>query len=72
MRKKISVYWPLAVIVSLAAFAWIHAWQTARQQMPLAAEQLTAELARAVSYGLVGDDRDASVRTSRTDVARSI
>jgi hypothetical protein len=58
MRKKITVYWPLALIVPLAAIAWIHAWHTAEQQMPLAADQVTAELARAVSYGLVGSEED--------------
>ena len=56
MKKKISVYWPLALIVPLSIVAWVHAWQTAQQAMPLAADQLTAELARTVSYGLVGDD----------------
>ncbi|PXW26295.1 hypothetical protein [Paraburkholderia caballeronis] len=60
MRKTISVYWPLAVIVPLAAIALAHAWNTAAAQMPLAADQLTAELARAVSYGIVGSDRDAA------------
>ncbi|HEY1611978.1 MAG TPA: hypothetical protein VGG24_22140 [Paraburkholderia sp.] len=54
MRKKISVYWPLALIVPFAVVAWVHAWQTTVQQMPLAADQLSAELARAVSYGFVG------------------
>ncbi|CAM2189678.1 conserved hypothetical protein [Paraburkholderia sacchari] len=54
MKKKIMVYWPLALIVPLAAIAWVHAWNTAEQQFPLAADQVSAELARAVSYGLVG------------------
>jgi len=54
MKKKISVYWPLALIVPCAVIAWGHAWNTAKQQMPLATDQLTAELARTVSYGLVG------------------
>lgn len=58
MRKKIVVYWPLALIVPLAAIAWVHAWDTAEQQLPLAADQVSAELARAVSYGLVGDAGD--------------
>lgn len=56
MKKTISVYWPLALIVPLAAIAWMHAWHTAAEQMPLAADKLSAELARAVSYGLVGTD----------------
>lgn len=54
MRKTISVYWPLALIVPLAVLACLHAWNTAATQMPLAADKLSAELARAVSYGLVG------------------
>ena len=59
MRKTIGVYWPVALIVPLAVVAWIHALNTAAEQMPLAADKLTAELARAVSYGLVGSDGDA-------------
>lgn len=54
MKKKIMVYWPLALIVPLAAIAWVHAWNTTQEQLPLAADQVSAELARAVSYGLVG------------------
>lgn len=62
MRKKITVYWPLALIVPLAVIAWVHAWKTAEQQMPLAADQVTAELARAVSYGLVGSEGKTPVK----------
>jgi len=65
MRKKITVYWPLALIVPLAVIAWVHAWKTAEQQMPLAADQVTAELARAVSYGLVGSEGKAPVKAMR-------
>jgi hypothetical protein len=72
MKRKILVYWPLALIVPFAAIAWLHAWQTAQQTMPLAAEELTAELARAVSYGLVGSDGKVPVKASRTDAARTI
>lgn len=67
MRKKISVYWPLALIVPCAAIAWTHAWNTAQQQMPLAAAQLTAELARTVSYGLVGSEGKVSAKAIRAD-----
>jgi hypothetical protein len=62
MKKKISVYWPLALIVACAAIAWGHAWNTARQQMPLAADQLSAELARTVSYGFVGSEGPVPVK----------
>lgn len=68
MKKKIVVYWPLALIVPLAAIAWMHAWNTAEQQFPLAADQVSAELARAVSYGLVDDGAQmkAPVKTLRS------
>lgn len=72
MKRKILVYWPLALIVPFAAIAWIHAWQTAQQAMPLAADELTAELARTVSYGLVGSDARVTLKTSRADAARAI
>ncbi|MCC8404813.1 hypothetical protein LJ655_23550 [Paraburkholderia sp. MMS20-SJTN17] len=56
MKKTISVYWPLAIVVPLAVLAYLHInGQTASRasQMPLDANHLTAELARAVSYGMV-------------------
>lgn len=58
MKKTISVYWPLAIVVPLAAVAYLHICGDAASRAlkaPLAADQLTAELARAVSYGMVGD-----------------
>ncbi|WP_341315020.1 hypothetical protein WN982_07030 [Paraburkholderia sp. IMGN_8] len=58
MKKTISVYWPFAIVVPLAAAAYLHICGDAASrapQAPLAADQLTAELARAVSYGMVGD-----------------
>jgi hypothetical protein len=58
MKKTISMYWPLAIVVPLAAAAYLHICGDAAShgsQAPLAADQLTAELARAVSYGMVGD-----------------
>jgi uncharacterized BrkB/YihY/UPF0761 family membrane protein len=61
MKKTISMYWPLAVFVPLAAAAYLYvsgeAASSRATQAPLGADQLTAELARTVSYGLVGDDR---------------
>ncbi|KXU86312.1 hypothetical protein CI15_17760 [Paraburkholderia monticola] len=56
MKKTISVYWPLAIVVPLAALAYLHInGQTASRasQMPLDANHLSAELARAVSYGMI-------------------
>ncbi|MFM0141180.1 hypothetical protein [Paraburkholderia sp. RL18-085-BIA-A] len=56
MKKTISVYWPLAIVVPLAALAFLHISGNAASrapQAPLDADQLTAELARAVSYGMI-------------------
>jgi hypothetical protein len=61
MRKKILVYWPLAVIVPLAAVAYLHAYNAAAVHAPLAAQQVTAELARTVSYGLVADSPEKTL-----------
>jgi hypothetical protein len=58
MKKTISVYWPLAIVVPLAAAAYLHIRGDAASrvsQAPLAADQFTAELARAVSYGMIDD-----------------
>ncbi|WGS48588.1 hypothetical protein LFL96_12390 [Paraburkholderia sp. D15] len=58
MKKTILVYWPLAVVVTLAAAAYLHICgdvASRASQAPLAADQLTAELARAVSYGMIDD-----------------
>lgn len=55
MRKTISMYWPLAIVVPLAATAYLHAMADAPSRGPLAVHQASAELARAVSFGLVGD-----------------
>lgn len=74
MRKTISVYWLLALIVPLAAIASAHAWHTAATQMPLAADKLSGELARAVSYGLVGghgNHRDPALKAAPVRTAES-
>ncbi|AOJ25276.1 MULTISPECIES: hypothetical protein [Burkholderia] len=55
MRKTISMYWPLAIVVPLAAAAYLHTMADAPSRGPLAVHQASAELARAVSFGLVGD-----------------
>ncbi|CAD6534246.1 hypothetical protein ACFQ3P_16675 [Paraburkholderia sabiae] len=59
MKKKISVYWPLAIVVPLAAIAYLHLYNSNVPQpstSPLAAERVSAELARTVSYGFVGGE----------------
>jgi hypothetical protein len=55
MKKRIAMYWPLAIVVPLAAAAYLHAAGNAHPREPLAIHQASAELARAVSFGLVDD-----------------
>jgi hypothetical protein len=69
MKKTISVYWPLAIVVPLAAAAYLHIRGDAAShslQAPLAADQLTAELARAVSYGMVDSATTLPAKPART------
>ncbi|SIT42743.1 conserved exported hypothetical protein [Paraburkholderia piptadeniae] len=64
MKKKISVYWPWAIIVPLAVAAYLHLYNDAgaqSSQSPLAAERVSAELARTVSYGFVGGEASMPV-----------
>ena len=64
MRTKILVYWPLAIVVPLAAAAYLHLYNgAAAQPSPLAAERVSAELARTVSYGFVGGEAAMPVET---------
>ncbi|AJY41633.1 hypothetical protein BW21_1490 [Burkholderia humptydooensis] len=54
MRKTISMYWPLAIVVPLAA-AYLYLSEATPRSAPAIARDTSAELARAVSYGLVDD-----------------
>ena len=72
MKKTISVYWPLAIVVPLAAAAYLHICGDAASrasQAPLAADQLTAELARAVSYGMVDNTTTLPAKPMHTVTA---
>ncbi|MEX3932622.1 hypothetical protein AB4Y32_12570 [Paraburkholderia phymatum] len=66
MKKKISVYWPWAIVVPLAAAAYLHLHNDAgaqSSQSPLAADRVSAELARTVSYGFVGGEASMPATT---------
>ena len=66
MRTKISSYLPLALVLGLFALASLRAYDSgAVSHAPLGAERVSAELARAVSYGLVGDVAAAVAPVSR-------
>ncbi|MDQ7980391.1 hypothetical protein QYH69_24450 [Paraburkholderia sp. SARCC-3016] len=71
MKKTISLYWPLAIVLPLAAAAFLNLCSSAAKHAstaPLAASEVTAELARTVSYGFVGDDEAASAQPMRANV----
>ena len=53
MKKTISVYWPFAIVVPLAAAGYLRICGNGALQSPLDTAQLTAEPARAVSYGMI-------------------
>ncbi|PRY07601.1 hypothetical protein [Paraburkholderia sp. BL25I1N1] len=72
MKKTISVYWPLAIVLPLAAAAYLHICGNAASRAPqatLAADQLTAELARAVSYGMIDDASTLPAKPMRAATA---
>jgi len=68
------MYWPLAVFMPLAAAAYLYvSGESASRiaQAPLGAGQFTAELARTVSYGLVGNETGSRVKPMRVSVQAS-
>ncbi|RKP50452.1 hypothetical protein [Trinickia fusca] len=68
-KTRISSYWPLAIVVAaLVAIAGLRAHDEAGPRETLPVAQVTAEFARAVSYGLF-DDATAPVEpASRGEV----
>jgi hypothetical protein len=66
------MYWPLAVFMPFAAAAYLYVSGEGASRAPqptLGASQLTAELARTVSYGLVGNEAGMPVKPMRTVVS---
>jgi hypothetical protein len=63
MKKTISTYWPVAMLVPLALAGYCHAIHpvsgTAAPH-PQSAASVSAEFARAISLGLVGSDNGNS------------
>ena len=62
MRKKISTYWPLAVLLLAALTVCMHAQEresAAVRHKQTGVASVSAELARAISYGLVESDEGA-------------
>ncbi|WP_087657168.1 hypothetical protein [Caballeronia terrestris] len=62
MKKTIATYWPIAILVPIALAAYMHAMGAAEpaaapREMTTAAT-VSAELARAVSFGYVEPDGD--------------
>lgn len=58
--------WPVVLAVALIVFAALHAYGSGGvPREPLAADQVTAELARTVSYGLIDTGAVASPSSAR-------
>jgi hypothetical protein len=70
MKKTISTYWPVAMLVPLVLAGYCHAIHPmAGAAHPQNAETVSAEFARAISLGLV--DSDSSVPANSPSVAVS-
>ncbi|WP_027775432.1 hypothetical protein [Paraburkholderia caledonica] len=72
MKKTIAVYWPLAIVLALAGVAYLQIcgdMASRGSQAPLAADRLTAELARAVSYGMIDDTSSLPAKPLRAVTA---
>ena len=64
-----SNYWPVVLALALIVLAALHAYGSGgAPREPLAADQVTAELARTVSYGLI-DTGAAAAPSPRHAVA---
>ncbi|PMS23978.1 hypothetical protein C0Z18_01385 [Trinickia dabaoshanensis] len=64
-----SQYWPVALAIALIVLAVLRAYGGAgAAREPLAADQVTAELARTVSYGLI----DAGVPQTASSVRQGV
>lgn len=57
----LGVYWPLVAALTLAVLAALKSYGGDERHAPLPAAQVSNELARAVSYGLVGGRAEAGV-----------
>lgn len=73
MRKKISLYWPLAIVTPLliavgaASLASLYGPRDSvsrASQLQPGNDQFAAELARTVSYGLVDSEAPVAAKTS--------
>ncbi len=65
----VFTYGPVALALALIVLAALHAYGSGgAPREPLAADQVTAELARAVSYGLI----DTGVTATRSAARRAV
>jgi hypothetical protein len=68
MKKKISTYWPVAMIVPLALVSFCYVLHPASNAdstpHPHSAANVSAEFARAISFGLVETDSNATAASS--------
>ncbi|WP_277186396.1 hypothetical protein [Caballeronia sp. BR00000012568055] len=58
MKKTISTWWPVAILLPIALTICMHAHDGASLKKPdahMGVSSVSAELARAISYGLIDD-----------------
>ncbi|WP_162877958.1 hypothetical protein [Trinickia diaoshuihuensis] len=66
----LSQYWPVALAIALVVLAILRAYGGAgAAREPLGADQVTAELARTVSYGLIDARAERTASSVRQVVA---
>jgi hypothetical protein len=57
MKKTISTYWPVAILIPIALASYLHALSVTQPEAAprqlMSAANVSAELARAVSFGYV-------------------
>ncbi|WP_250538089.1 MULTISPECIES: hypothetical protein [unclassified Caballeronia] len=67
MKKTISTYWPVAIVLPIALAFCLHAGEggsTSTRHQETSVAGVSAELARAISLGLVEDDDATPAVTS--------
>jgi hypothetical protein len=69
MKTTVSGYWPLVVAVTLVTLSALQAYGDNTRHEPLGGAEVSAELARAVSYGMI--DGNAAVPASSQAMHRA-
>jgi hypothetical protein len=68
MKHAISTYWPIAILLPILLAFYLHTGEgriAAARHQEADVASVSAELARAISLGLVDDDRETPVESVR-------